>query len=123
MTDKIKIWYPIPDDSEEDAELEVELNAKYEVCSNCRGKGTTVNPDIDGHGLTMAEMDYLGDDFREDYFSGVYDVACRECKGLRVVLVVDEENNPPEYLAEYFDQQQRDADYEAICRMERAMGC
>jgi predicted methyltransferase len=58
---------------------------KYQVCPNCEGEGTTVNPDIDGNGITQDEMLELGPDFKEDYMSGVYDVPCRCCKGKRVV--------------------------------------
>jgi len=72
----------------------VELPAKFEVCDTCRGKGSHVNPSIDGNGLTAE--DFAEDpDFREDYFSGVYDVACYQCKGLRVVAVIDYDHLTP----------------------------
>lgn len=58
---------------------------KFAVCPRCEGRGSHVNPAIDGNGITGDEMDELGDDFREDYLSGVYDVACEECHGERVV--------------------------------------
>lgn len=75
---------------------EVTLTAKYEVCPTCDGKGTHVNPAIDGNGLTQEDFDEQGPNFREDYMSGVYDVSCYECKGLRVVLVPDTERNSKE---------------------------
>jgi hypothetical protein len=54
------------------------------VCPVCGGEGKTVNPDIDAHGLTAE--DFREDpDFREDYFSGMYDITCRGCDGKRVV--------------------------------------
>lgn len=76
------------------------LKAKYEVCPTCRGKGTHVNRNIDGNGITQEEMYELGDDFFEDYMAGVYDVICEECNGKRVVLVPDEDkdNNREEIL-------------------------
>lgn len=64
---------------------------KYEVCPRCEGEGTHVNPAVDGHGITADEMDELGEDFREDYIAGVYDVACSMCKGKRVVTTEDKE--------------------------------
>lgn len=72
------------------AERELHFPAKYELCGTCKGRGSHVNPSIDGNGLT--QEDFAEDsDFKEDYFSGKFDVRCEECGGLRVVLVVDEE--------------------------------
>lgn len=71
------------DDSEEPAWIEVE----FQVCSSCGGKGSYVNPSIDADGLSAADFDEAGDDFREDYFAGNYDVRCGECEGMRVVPV------------------------------------
>lgn len=61
------------------------MSTKFTVCPRCEGRGSHVNPAIDGQGITAEEMDDLGEDFRDDYVSGVYDVACEECHGLRVV--------------------------------------
>jgi hypothetical protein len=69
-------------------EIALVLPAKFEVCPTCEGKGTHVNPSIDGHGLTAE--DFADDpDFEEAYFRGDYDVQCRRCKGERVVAVID----------------------------------
>ncbi len=66
-----------------DAEMQLNVPCKYEVCTRCEGKGTHVNPSIDGHGLTRD--DFADDpDFAEDYFNGVYDVKCYQCCGTRV---------------------------------------
>jgi hypothetical protein len=54
------------------------------VCPVCNGEGKTVNPNIDAHGLT-AEDFYDDPDFAEDYRSGVYDITCAACNGMRVV--------------------------------------
>lgn len=69
--------------------LEVSLPAKFEVCGRCSGTGSHTNPSIDGNGITASEMQEMGEDFREDYMRGVYDVQCSVCKGERVVSVVD----------------------------------
>lgn len=54
------------------------------ICPVCDGEGKTVNPNIDAHGLTAE--DFREDpDFAEDYRSGLYDITCAACNGLRVV--------------------------------------
>lgn len=68
---------------------EITVPFKWEVCSRCDGDGHHSNPSIDGNGITESEMDDLGDDFRKNYFAGVYDVTCEECKGNRLVPVID----------------------------------
>ena len=68
-------------------QFEVILPAVRIVCPTCEGKGTTVNPSIDGHGLSSEDM--ADDDFRESYFRGDYDIKCEECAGNKVVETVD----------------------------------
>jgi len=102
--------------------LEVKLPSKFEVCPTCEGKGTHVNPAIDGQGLTVEDFDEQGPEFKADYFAGVYDVACHECNGLRVVMVVDRERCNPRELAAYQIQQQELAQMYAIEAAERRMG-
>ena len=68
------------------------MSSKYEVCPVCDGEGKTVNPSIDGNGITASEMDEIlhdDPDFTDDYMGGVYDVVCRCCNGQRVVLIED----------------------------------
>jgi len=86
MSETIKAWIVTPNFG---LWFEATLPAKKEVCPRCRGKGTHVNPSIDGNGITSDEMEELGDEFLESYLSGVYDVKCHECNGLRVVDVID----------------------------------
>ena len=76
----------------------LEVPAKNEVCGNCRGEGRIVNPNIDGHGLTREDFDE-DPQFEEDYFSGVYDIHCPECKGKRVIKTPD--------LSQMTDQQKK----------------
>jgi hypothetical protein len=54
------------------------------LCPVCNGEGTTVNPNIDANGLTAEDFNE-DPDFREDYMSGVYDITCAACNGMRVV--------------------------------------
>ena len=68
-----------------------ELPSRVVVCGMCGGKGCHVNPSIDGHGITLEEMDELGPEFFEDYMGGMFDVQCYRCHGKRVdAEVVDE---------------------------------
>jgi hypothetical protein len=73
---------------------------KFMVCPNCEGKGTTVNPSIDGNGLSWDDMWEQGEDFIDDYFGGVYDVACAECGGNRVIEDSPEAEEQRAYEAE-----------------------
>lgn len=108
---------------EYDGDIEVSIPAKYEVCPRCKGRGKHVNPNIDGHGISAEEWDRdWSFEEREDYFNGVYDVPCEECKGSRVVLVPDEEHADPELLKEYWERQRAAADYRREREYERRMG-
>lgn len=114
MADVIRFIHP-------DTDEEIIIPSKFEVCSECLGKGQTVNPAIDGNGLSSEDFDE-GPDFREDYFSGAYDVVCRECKGKRVILEPDWDKMAPElkkiygdfrhdeFMAERSDRLERDAE-------------
>lgn len=96
----------------------VPLPTHYEVCDRCRGEGKHVNPAIDGNGLTRDQIDEMGgDEFMEQYMGGMYDVTCEECKGLRVVKVVDEELLDREQREEY----QSWVDYQNELSWERRM--
>lgn len=101
---------------------EVEIPAMYAVCERCRGEGHHTNPAIDGNGLTSDDMDELGDDFREDYMSGVYDIRCEVCNGERLVLVPDPRRCTPEQLALYERRLQDEYEYRQEAEMERRMG-
>lgn len=84
------------------------------VCPRCKGEGTHTNPDIDGDGLT--QDDFIDEDFRESYRSGVYDVTCEECEGLRVIDTPD-----LSYLSELeLKQYERNLEHEASEEREHA---
>jgi len=99
---------------------EVELPTRWAICWTCDGKGTTVNPSIDAHGLSSE--DFAQDpDFERDYFAGVYDVPCRECKGKGKVREVDEKRCAAEEIR-WNENRLREldeirADYAAEARM------
>lgn len=108
----------------ETEEVTVELPTRFEVCDRCEGRGKHMNPAIDGHGITEDEWNGpdWDDESRETYLSGGYDITCEECKGLRVVPVVDEDRCDKALFAKYqehvMDQARDDAEDRAIRRME-----
>lgn len=69
-----------------------------EVCHECHGTGTYVNPSIDAGGLSYEDMHDWDDDMICDYRSGRYDVTCERCDGNNVVDVFDEDNATPEQI-------------------------
>ena len=100
---------------------EVELPTIMEVCGTCSGKGTTVNPAVDGDGISAAE--FADDpDFAEAYFRGDYDVSCRTCSGRRVVPVVNWDAMSAEYRRAYEAQLYEEAADQWQVDMERRVG-
>ena len=94
------------------------------VCPTCNGEGKHVNPSIDSHGITREDFD-ADPDFMESYMSGIYDVSCYECGGLRVVDIIDEkqaEKEDPELYREWKEWIASSLETEAIYAMERRMG-
>lgn len=94
------------------------IPAKYKVCPRCNGYGMHTNPSVDGNGITQSEMDELGDQFREDYINGLYDVTCYECKGERVVKVIDREFASNEQIKLYAEMIQAQYEDEQMRKME-----
>lgn len=94
----------------------VERPAEFQVCPDCEGKGTYVNPAIDSHGLTSEDFDE-DPDFREDYMRGRYDVRCKSCDGERVVLVPSDEAGKADLAAVLRSEGDTRACYEAERRM------
>lgn len=102
--------------SESGREYTHELPAKYEVCDDCEGVGTTLNENIRQHAYSAEEFqEAFDDEEREHYFKrgGMYDVPCKTCKGARVVLVPDSDAiNEKRHLNKVlniYNQQQWDA--------------
>lgn len=104
--------------------FEVVLPGKRVLCPTCDGKGSHVNPSVDGHGLSSE--DFAEDpDFAESYFRGDYDVACRECAGEKVIIDLDESRITAKMLERIHRQQDQDwkddAEYRSEARL-RAHG-
>jgi len=87
---------------------------RFEVCGTCDGRGEYVNPSIDSHGIGREEMDELGEEFMDDYRSGMYNITCATCKGVRVVPVPTD----PQVLAELREYQDDAASDARMNRME-----
>lgn len=112
------LWNELKDGSME----EIVLPTKKEVCPTCHGTGKHVNPSIDCNGLSAE--DFAEDpDFREDYMRGTYDVTCYECGGNNVVDAVDWDRMTEAQTKAYEEQENEEAEYQAMCRAERRMGC
>lgn len=96
------------------------VDAVYEVCDLCQGRGSHVNPSIDCGGLTREDFDE-DPDFAESYFEGHYDVDCNQCHGKRVVPVLAGTVDPS--ILKVLDERARDeAAFRAEQRAERIMG-
>ena len=87
---------------------------KFEVCATCDGRGEYVNPSIDSHGIGREEMDELGPEFMDDYRSGMYNITCATCDGVRVVPVPTDS----QVLAELQESQENAAMWARVNRME-----
>lgn len=111
-----------PDPNIDLYEIPVVVRVKYAVCGTCGGRGTHVDPSIDCNGLGRDDFDD-DPDFREDYFSGRYDVECYGCQGQRVVIVMDREKTAKDIIKLVDSKFDADAAYEAEIRAERRMGC
>lgn len=97
----------------------VQLPAKYEICSTCRGTG--------GHSLrfgaiTQRDREQWDDESFEAYMRGDYDEACGDCEGTGKVLVVDRErvrtDEQKAALAQYDENARLDAEDAAMHEAE-----
>lgn len=119
-----------PEDNEDnywDGEFSWDFPAKYEVCPDCGGRGTTYLgwSASEQPAFTQEDLDYEGPDFFEDYIRGAYDRQCPNCRGKRVVPVISENEIPKSHLPiweSYMDHVRSEAEFEAICASERRMG-
>lgn len=103
--------------------VERTVKTTREICYLCNGDGKHVNPSIDSNGITGEEMAELGEDFREEYFSGVYDVVCYACKGRNWTHVVDPDNSDPAGIEAWYRWQEDESNYRAEVEAERRAGC
>ena len=103
---------------DEGYETEIAIKAHAVVCHRCGGEGKHDHPAF-SNGITSDEWDQWGEDDRENYRSGAYDVTCTVCNGRNVVLEADENDPNLKLLHEWMDEE---AAYRRECEMERRMG-
>jgi hypothetical protein len=114
--------------SDEGDEITLALPAKFDVCWQCEGEGTIpdrrLSPTGDGSWTESERAEFFDNDFdmASDYFSGGYQQSCPECKGLRVVHVIDYEKADPDDVKAYEDQMRWEAEDRALQAHERRMG-
>jgi hypothetical protein len=110
------------EETDDGEEVEHVIPSKYEVCPNCSGKGSHVNPNVDGHGISAEEF-AEDEDFEEAYHRGDYDVRCEECDGQRVQLMPDWDATwAPGLKEKYEEKLEDDASYARERAIERRMG-
>ena len=112
------------DDDGDPLDDEYEARTSFCMCSMCRGSGRVVDPKIDASGISQDEFDE-DPQFKRDYYGGMYDIQCPECKGVRVVPDGETMLNdlPPGVKARIVEFQQ-DMDDDLSERLsELRMGC
>ncbi len=92
--------------------------ATREKCDRCDGTGAMVNPAIDGNGITSAQF-AEDPDFGEAYFRGDYDVICEDCKGEKIILVIDRKKSDSKMLGLLDEMNQVEWEIEAERVAER----
>ena len=107
-------------DNETGDELRL-YDLKWEVCNRCNGEGSHTNPNIDGHGISPQEF-YDDPEFERDYFAGVYDVPCYECKGKRVTKEINRGTTDTILLKKYEEYLKEKYQYQQEIEYERRMG-
>ena len=99
-------WTRYDEEHDTEEEKTLSLPARLELCDLCSGKGSVVDPSIDAGGLSQDDF-YDDPGFEEEYHGGTYDIPCPQCRGKRVVPVVNYEGLAPEQKKE-FDEYQRE---------------
>jgi len=102
----------------EEEEVTLRLPAIFELCDLCSGSGSVVNPSQDASGLS--EEDFERDpDFEEEYKSGRYDITCPQCRGKRVIPVINYEGLSVEQKKKFDDYQREQAEAAADAESDR----
>lgn len=101
--------------------------AKWVVCYDCGGDGTTYLGWSAGEQPAFTSEDFYEDpDFAEDYFGGFYDKQCPACKGRTTILEIEEKFLNEEQAAfykAYCDDQYEEYLYQREVEAERRFGC
>ena len=87
----------------------IPVKTKFELCSQCQGSGTMVNPNIDCNGLTSD--DFEDPRFEEDYLGGAYNQTCSACnqyEGRQIVVTHSDQQNLIEYFEDLINEMRSD---------------
>ncbi len=112
-----------------DCSQQVEFPAKWEICHDCRGKGTTYLGlrNSDQPAFTREDFDREGPDFFHDYMSGQYDSGCQGCGGAGKIKIIDEKACTTTTLRFFLKRHQEYlqclAEDRVTYEAERRMGC
>ena len=104
-------------ESTDDGDVEHVLPGRYVLCGACEGRGKHDHPAF-SNGITQEQFNE-DPDFREDYFSGRYDVVCRTCNGKRVVCQLDRSSVDKRLLDEIDFYYEMEAAHEVEAAAER----
>jgi len=97
----------------------ISASASWELCPQCRGSGSMVNPSIDS--TPIGADDFERDpQLYSDYASGAFNVKCSKCNGKRVVLVLGFPPDLQGFIDDYEEDQRRFISQQTN---ELAMGC
>ena len=108
-----KLWTRTHEDGSEE---EVQLPAKWEICTTCEGEGKS------SAYLGVIQPEDWDPEELEDYMRGVYDRRCEDCKGEGKTLEVDLDRMPTELRTAYEAYLEEEYQYRRICEAERRMG-
>jgi len=102
-------------DPETGEEVVTSLPYKWQICSHCRGEGSS-SAYLGAY--TSDEWNQMDYEWQEDYIAGRFDRPCEHCEGGKV-RVPDMARMTPAQRKGWRDQERAEAEYEAECRAER----
>ena len=83
-----------------DDDPDFRVATQMEVCPTCQGTGTTWlgRPRWDAVSFTQSDVEQMDPEEWEGWVNGDYNSTCPECNGQNVVMVLNRELTPPEYV-------------------------
>lgn len=116
----------VTDDGDDE---EYDFPAVKEVCDECEGHGSVLNPSIGEYAYTSEEFDesFPEDEDKRQYFKrgGIYDTTCPRCKGKNVMDVIDPasfDEEDKEMYVSYQKAEEEDYNFRMLQASERRMG-
>lgn len=100
-------------EQEDGATYKLTWPAERKLCPQCDGDGTELCSGLKGVAFSEEDMIEAGDEFRESYMKGDYDVQCSECGGNKFVLEPLIDDLPENIRADYLRKIEGDRRFEA----------